>query len=104
MKNNIRKELIKKLKLALDEVEACPQNSSEHFYCVEHFQNALGNSVKRIEEKDNSVVAPLISENDDPFMASLISWFTPTFDWDDFVGDTDLGSVWTEIDNNLYIK
>ncbi len=79
MKNKTRKELIKKLNLALDELEACPQNSSEHYFCVEDFQDKLGYSAKRIEENDDSV------------LKSLIAWFTPTFDWDTFVDDADLG-------------
>jgi len=53
---------------------------SDHFLIIDDFQEALKNSIQKIKNEEYQVI-------DD-----LIAWFEPTYDWDDFVGDVELGN------------
>lgn len=80
MGESLRDRLLKKLKLAVELSRKCPDNWSEHFSSSKEFYEAMKDAYKKLKDGDNSVVV------------DFISWFIPSYDWDDFVGDVDLGN------------
>ncbi len=80
MKNKLKQELIEELQKALVLIRKSPKNWSDHFISSNSFYEAMKDAIKRLKA------------NDDSKIASLVSWFMPTYDWDDFVGDLELGN------------
>ncbi len=73
-------ELIEKIEIAIKMVAQSPDNWSDHFSSTEDFHRAMKDALEKLRSGDNSVIN------------SLIAWFVPSYDWDDFVGDVDLGN------------
>jgi len=80
MKSEIRNNLIEKLEEAVEITGNCNDNYSDHFSNIDDFYQAMKNALDKIKSGDNSV------------LNSLTAWFVPSYDWDDFVGDVELGN------------
>jgi len=76
----IREALIEKLEEAALLASQYSGGYSDNFYSAEEFYAGLKENTEKLKKGDNSV------------LNRITVWFVPSYDWDDFVGDVDLGN------------
>jgi hypothetical protein len=75
------KSLIELLHKAEIELSKWSGGYSAEYLSAEEFHSDLKDRITRLEKGDNSVIE------------ELWVWFAPTCQWDDFVGDVNLGNL-----------
>lgn len=73
------KNVIGLLKKAYDETLPYTGGYSDNFMGIEEFRAALKQATEKLEKEDYGD------------LIKLLSWFAPTYDWDDFSDNSDLG-------------
>ena len=71
---------LEKLNEAVNAASKYTGGWSDNFYLAEDFYEALKEATEKLKKGDTSK------------LGDLFLWFFPTYDWDDFVGDVELGN------------